>query len=143
MMLAIIQGDLKERLEVLLEKSMQQNAFVFLLDKGGVYVDCRVPDESRLWSPKNDLPGKTIEEFLPPELAIARRFYFEQAVKTQRVVSYAYNHPLYTGRSMSCSIQPVSDNHYLMVVRDVQIIPIPAAYIFQTPHVRNNGRDRS
>lgn len=127
--------DLASRSARLLQ-TLPKAAFVFRLDRSGVFLEViGYPDADRLWMPPQSHIGKTLEEVLPPELAVDRRHYFDKAVRAKQQQTYSYPHPITQGRYMACTLFPLAGadgeiDEVIMQVIDVEpITPIPDLYL--------------
>lgn len=111
------------------------SAFVFRLDLTGKFLEViRYPTADRLWFPPAEHIGKSLEEVLPPELAVDRRYYFNKVVESGRQQTYAYPHPITSGRYMACTLFPIEDVdgifEVIMLVQDIEpITPIADLYV--------------
>jgi len=105
--------------------SISDTSFLFLLSAQGIYLKVKAPDKSRLWMMEDDHLGKSLEEVLPPDLAIDRRYFFDKAVRTRKPQTYGYPHPTTIGRYMACLLTPMSEepdgeiSEVLMEVYDI------------------------
>ena len=119
---------LQERWQHLFE-AIPAGHFKFILSREGCYQALQVPDVKRLWLPEEAHIGKTIEEVLPPDLVVDRRYYFDKAVSTGKPQIYAY--PRYErAKHFEVEITPLPDfEEVLMTVCDVVISRVPEAYI--------------
>jgi PAS domain S-box-containing protein len=67
---------------------------IFVQSPDGVFIDCHCPEKVDLWVPPEEFLGRTMEEVLPPEMAIEFRSAFRQATETGEVVEVEYALPV-------------------------------------------------
>jgi PAS domain S-box-containing protein len=93
---------------------------MFLLNRGGVYLDYHAKDEGDLLVPPESFIGKNMNEVLPPEMADKLLDCFERAAESGETQMFEYvlsidgQQRRYEARVVSCD-----DDKILTVVRDV------------------------
>jgi PAS domain S-box-containing protein len=93
---------------------------LFVIDKDGVYHEVYAPDDSMLLAPRAQIIGKTMHDFLPPELAERVMHAFHLVLATREPLHFEYSVPLGgEERYYEARIAPYTDDTVITLVRDV------------------------
>ena len=120
-------ADLQRR-EAALHASEERNRAIlnaipdlmFLLDRGGTYLDYHVPNEEYLFTPPGEFLGKNLAEVLPPDLAAKFSHRFVQAFQSDQPVLLEYPMQTTNGRRIfEASMVKCDGDKILAMVRDI------------------------
>jgi len=93
---------------------------LFVNDRNGVYLEVYAPDDSMLLAPRAQIIGKTMHDFLPPELAERVMHAFQLALATREPLLIEYSVPMGDEeRYYEARIVPYTDDAVITLVRDV------------------------
>ncbi|BDU73675.1 response regulator [Mesoterricola silvestris] len=122
-----VQDMLEQRTRELRESETRMGAFLsavpdlmFTLDAQGNFIDCHVPDEARLFMPREDLMGRNLEDVLPPDVAAATLAHVEELRQRGATSPYCFEsaHGGET-RHFECRMAHCSGDQVLAMVRDI------------------------
>lgn len=92
----------------------------FVLDKNGIYIDCKFADQNELYAPKEKFIGKAIEEVMPPDIAPQFKSAIVKALKTNTLVLLEY--PLTVKNEIKfyeARFLPLSKDEVIAVIRNI------------------------
>lgn len=92
---------------------------LFQLTPAGVYVGYRAADPARLYVEPERFMGRTIEEVVPPHVAVPSREALQRAVATRLPQSFVYDLELNGKRSYEARVLPMKTGDLLFVIRDI------------------------
>ncbi len=92
---------------------------LFQLTPAGVYVGYRAADPARLYVEPERFMGRTIEEVVPPHVAVPSREALQRAVATRLPQSFVYDLELDGKRSYEARVLPMKTGDLLFVIRDI------------------------
>ncbi len=92
---------------------------LFQVTPAGVYVGYRAADPSRLYVQPDQFMGKTLEEVLPPSVAMPSREALDRAIATRLPQSFVYELQLEGRQCFEARVLPMKTGDLLYVIRDI------------------------
>lgn len=94
--------------------------YFFRISAAGVYLDFYTASEEKLYIPGKEAIGKSIYEYLPPEIAETEFYHIEQAIRTRKVQVYEYELTIYNEqRGFEARVIALDENEVVIIVRDI------------------------
>jgi signal transduction histidine kinase/CheY-like chemotaxis protein len=93
---------------------------LFHVSSAGVHVGFRASDRTLLYVTPEQFLGRTLEEVLPPKVALQARTSLQKALSTGQIQQYDYELEVESGlRTFEARVLPMKTDDVLYVVRDV------------------------